>query len=265
MDLRGESNLTSIIIAVYNQLAYTKQCWEAIRKHTSLPFELIIVDNASADGTADFLKGIDAFVIVNDENQGCSVAWNQGIRASHGNYVVIMNNDVLVTPDWLKALIHFMEKMEHGIVSPSVREGNSNYDLITYSRNFTKLCRSASRSQVLGCCMLIRRSVFNKIGLFDEQFFVGHEDIDFIWRCKQAGFTVGMTGSAFVHHFGEVTQKQIKIGGRSDYGRSNAEKFFKKWGMSDKGTRVEQLLNKLRKNYWSMTEMLRYGHTLIEK
>ncbi len=265
MDLRGERNLTSIVIAVYNQLAYTKQCWEAIRKHTSLPFELIIIDNASTDGTGDFLRSINALLITNHTNNGCAGAWNQGVRASRGDKIVIMNNDVLVTPGWIEALIQFMEKTGHGIVSPSVREGALNYDLITYSRNFTKLCVQASRPQALGLCMLVRRSVFDKIGLFDEQFFVGHEDTDFIWRCKQAGFTVGMTGSAFVHHFSGVTQKQIKAAGRSDYGKSNADKFFKKWGMSDKGTRVEQLLNKLRKNYWSLTEMLRYGHTLIEK
>jgi GT2 family glycosyltransferase len=265
MDLKASTPLTSIVIAVYNQLAYTKQCLEAIHKSTLIPFELIIIDNSSSDGTAEFLKGVNASVITNETNQGCAIAWNQGIKISRGLYVVILNNDVLVTPGWLDALIQFIEGTGHGIVSPSVREGNMNYDLLNYSKSFTEICRRAWRPDVSGCCMLIRRSVFDQIGLFDEQFFVGHEDTDFIWRCKSAGFTIGMTGSALVHHFSQTTQNQIKADGQRDYGSSNAAKFLKKWGRSDKGTRVERLINRVRKNYWFVSEKLRYGHTLIEK
>lgn len=265
MDLKGKSSLTSIIIAVYNQLVYTKRCLEAICKWTSLPFELIIIDNGSTDGTEDFLRELDAFVIVNDTNHGCAVAWNQGINASHGNYVVIMNNDVIVTPGWLEALINFMEKNRHGIVSPSVREGELNYDLINYSKSFTNICRKAWRPEIWACCMLMCRSLFDKVGLFDEQFFVGYEDTDFIWRCKQADFTVGMTGSALVHHFSQVTQKQLKAIIRLDYGKVNAEKFFKKWGQTAKGPWLNRKINRLRRNYWIVTEKIRYGHTLIEK
>lgn len=265
MDLKDESSLASIIIAVYNQLAYTKWCLEAICKWTSLPFELIIIDNASTDGTADFLRESDASVIVNDTNHGCAVAWNQGINASHGNYVVIMNNDVVVTPGWLEALIDFMEKNGHGIVSPSVREGEMNYDLINYSKSFTNICQRAWRPEIWACCMLMRRSLFDAVGLFDEQFFVGYEDTDFIWRCKQAGFTIGMTGSALVHHFSQVTQKKLKAMGRLDYGEINAEKFFKKWGQSAKGTWLNRKINRIRKNYWIVSEKILYGHTLVEK
>ncbi len=265
MDPRSSIPPVSIVMAVYNQIQYTKQCLETIYKFTSRPFEIIIIDNASTDGTEQYLKDVDAVVIRNATNLGCAVAWNQGIRLSRGRSAVILNNDVLVTPGWLEALVHFMEKTGHGVVSPSVREGALDYDLLTYSKNFTQMCSQASRTEVIGCCMLIHQSVFNKIGLFDEQFFVGHEDTDFLWRCRQAGFTVGMTGSAFVHHFSQITQKYLRSSVDSNYRVLNEEKFFKKWGKDDKGTRLERLVNKLRRHYWSVSEKLRYGHTLIEK
>ncbi len=119
----------SLVIPLYNQLDYTKQCLESIARCTDQPYELIIVDNASTDGTQEFLRDVSAVVIANQHNLGCAKAWNQGVRASHGDVVGILNNDIVVTKGWIEGLVKFMEQEGHGIVSPAAREGHLNYNL----------------------------------------------------------------------------------------------------------------------------------------
>ncbi|MCX5776066.1 MAG: glycosyltransferase, partial [Candidatus Firestonebacteria bacterium] len=93
MVVQSKNANVDIIIPVFNQLEYTKQCIEHILKYTDVPYNLIIVDNCSSDGTSQYLKGVDALVISNSENRGCAAAWNQGVRAGNGAIKVIMNND----------------------------------------------------------------------------------------------------------------------------------------------------------------------------
>ena len=88
----------SLVIALYNQVDYTRRCIESIMACTPHPYELILVDNASVDGTADYVGGLPATLIRNDTNLGCAKAWNQGIRASRGEAIGILNNDIVVTP-----------------------------------------------------------------------------------------------------------------------------------------------------------------------
>src|SRR2546426_12388935 len=86
--------------------------------------EIIVVDNASTDGTPEYLKGIDGITVIrNASNLGCAKAWNQGVQASKGDVIGILSNDIIVTSGWLPALLRFMEETGHGIVSPAMREG----------------------------------------------------------------------------------------------------------------------------------------------
>lgn len=260
----GAAPVASIVIPVFNQVAYTRQCIEHLEKHTDVPYELIIVDNASTDGTPAFLRGVRAKLITNETNRGCAGAWNQGIAASRGHYVVLLNNDVLVTPGWLEGLLVFATATGHGIVSPAVRAGPLNYDLPTYAEAFTRACARATRPEVNGCCMVVSREVFERVGLFDEQFRVGtFEDIDFLWRARRAGVTMGMTGAVLVHHFGEVTQRDLRqlLG---DYASANASRFATKWGRGVEGGWLGRRADRIRRFAQRTIERLRYGHTLIE-
>lgn len=256
--------VASIVIPVFNELAYTRQCLEYIERNTAIPYELILIDNASTDGTPAFLRGVQAMVLTNATNQGCAAAWNQGIKASQGRYVVVLNNDVLVTPGWLGRLVGFMEENGHGIVSPAVRAGGLDYDLRAYAEAFTRACARATRREINGCCMVIAREVFDRVGLFDEEFRVGtFEDIDFLWRAWSAGITVAMTGAVLVHHFGEVTQRDLRqrLG---DYGRENAARFVAKWGRGVEGGWLGRRAGRIRRFAQRTFERLRYGHTLVE-
>lgn len=256
----------SLVIPVYNQLIHTMQCLESILRLPDNGDELIVVDNASTDGTPDYLKGTGVTVISNGTNLGCAKAWNQGIQASHGEVVGILNNDIVVTPGWLPALLRFMERAGHGIVSPAMREGPLDYELDRYAAEFTATCKDATRPGFLGPCIMVRRYVFDQIGLFDEGFsYGGCEDVDFLWRARKAKITAGVTGSAFIHHFGMVTQNAVKRHVSKTYPAQNLERFRRKWGRSVRGNWLQRRWAAQQETWMERLERLRYGHTLVER
>jgi GT2 family glycosyltransferase len=256
----------SLVIALYNQVAYTRRCIESIQSCTSGSYELILVDNASTDGTAEYLHEIDARIIRNTNNLGCAKAWNQGIRASRGDVIGILNNDIVVTSGWMENLLTFMERGGHGIVCPAAREGPLDYDLDAYARAFTAACAQAERRDLYAPCMIISRTVFDRIGLFDEGFtYGGCEDTDFRWRAEQAGFSVAMTGSVLIHHFSMVTQDSIKRTETNQYWDQNMIHFRKKWGRTIRGNWFERRWTDWKERWIKRYERTRFGHTLVEK
>jgi len=251
----------SLVIPVYNQLLHTMQCLESMLRLPDKAGELIVVDNASSDGTPEYLKGIDGITVIpNACNLGCAKAWNQGIQASKGDV-----NDIIVTSGWLPALLHFMEESGHGIVSPAMREGPLDYELDSYAAEFTAACRTATRPGFLGPCMLVRRGVFDQIGLFDEGFIYGGcEDVDFLWRAQKAEITAGVTGSAFIHHFGMITQNTVKRTESKAYPAQNLTHFRNKWGRTVRGNWFQRRWARLRERWTERYERFWYGHTLVE-
>ena len=101
----------SIIVPCWNQLEFTRQCIAALKGHTRPPWELIVIDNGSTDGTADYLAGVrdmaavPVTVVSNATNLGFPAAINQGLQVARGEYLVLLNNDVVVTDGWLDQLI----------------------------------------------------------------------------------------------------------------------------------------------------------------
>ena len=127
-----EVPLTSIIILTHKQLELTKQCLQSIETHTPESHEIIIVDNASTDGTLDYLRRYESahsnvHVIANKENLGFAGGNNQGLALSKGEYVLLLNNDTVVTDGWLsRMLATLMNHPEAGLVGPM-----SNYRVRT--------------------------------------------------------------------------------------------------------------------------------------
>ncbi len=256
----------SLVIALYNQIEFTRRCIASITAHTPTPFELILIDNGCADGTAEYLRHLDAVVISNQQNLGCAKAWNQGIRASHGDVVGILNNDIMVTPGWIEAVLSFMERERLGIGCPAAREGLLDYDLLAYAREFTSVCSKAVRKELYAPCMLIDRAVFDCIGLFDEGFsYGGCEDMDFLWRTRAAGFSVAMTGSALIHHFSKVTQDAVARTETDQYWNQNMAHFQQKWGRTVRGHWWQRRVTDLKQKWVKRSELIRFGHTLVEK
>ena len=117
-------SLTSIIILTRNNLEYTKMCLESIRRYTPEPHEIIVVDNGSTDGTIEYLEAQeDVKLIKNGLNLGFALGNNLGLREARGEYIVILNNDTVVTEGWLTKLINSAQSNPQvGIVGP-----RSNY------------------------------------------------------------------------------------------------------------------------------------------
>lgn len=233
---------TGIVIPVYNQLDATRNCWASIRKNTSIPYQLVLVDNGSSDEVAYEADQNNIQVVRNAENTGFANACNQGILATCGDYVVIMNNDTIVPPGWLTRLMWHMENDEHaGIVGPSTSFASTIQQIpVTYKneRGLYELNeevyeknrhKSVEVDKVVGVCMLMRRKMLREIGLFDTRFGIGNfEDDDICLRARLAGYKVLWAKDVFVHHEGSKTFRSIDV----DYAglmRENREKFREKW------------------------------------
>lgn len=259
----------SIVIPVFNQLHFTKICLESLQDTMNKECEITVIDNGSSDGTAEYLSGLSNIkVIANRGNLGCAAAWNQGVMVSHAPRIVILNNDTVLSPLWLEGLFDFAGEKGADIVSPALREGEYNYDLAEYSRDYVRRMRSVFRVGVAqGVCFMVRRRVFDRIGLFDENFRIGQlEDRDFFRRARRAGFVLGTTGRSLIHHFGSVTQDSIR--GQNTiwpYERENRVYYRSKYGLTLWKRFLERRHAKLQELWWRTSEKVLHGHTLIEK
>jgi GT2 family glycosyltransferase/tetratricopeptide (TPR) repeat protein len=240
---RRDHGLTSIVILTHNQLPYTRLCLESIRQRTDEPYELILVDNASEDGTREYLAAQpNAKVIYNPDNRGFPTAVNQGIRASSGRQVLLLNNDTVVTSGWLGRLLHALESdPKVGLVGPcsncvsGEQQVEVGYDdlaqLDGFAWDWGKVDNRTRQDtdRLVGFCLLIRREVIDQIGLLDARFGIGcFEDDDYCRRAKQAGYRAVIARDAFVHHFGGRTF----VASGLDFGalmRTNQQLFHEKW------------------------------------
>jgi N-acetylglucosaminyl-diphospho-decaprenol L-rhamnosyltransferase len=260
--------MTSVVIPVYNQLDYTRKCLESLKTHRQGICEIIIIDNGSKVDTAEYLSHLDYIrLIKNDENLGCAAAWNQGIDAAGSPWVVFLNNDVITTRGWLQGMVDFAEEKRVDIVSPAIREGSCDYDIEDYAAGFVSRMKGAARLGVAdGICFLVRKSVFEKVGRFDENFRIGQfEDVDFFRRAAIAGFRLGTTGRAFIHHFGSVTQNHIRSAEKNNsYEADNRAYYRQKWNLSWHKRFMMRELLKIRRTFWTIREKAIGGHSLKE-
>lgn len=216
---RGPDNMTSIIILTYNQLDYTKICIDSVLKHTKGEYELIVVDNASTDGTREWLERRDniRWVVFNRENVGVPAGWNIGLEraAKDTDYYVMLNNDVVVSEGWLERLIFCAElSKDIGAVGPRCNNiSGPQCDPANYSMfQFQDFARQYGVVNVgmyypfwrlVGFCLLIKAGVVREVGKFDERFGRGnYEDDDYCLRILEAGYKNVICGDCYVHHFG---------------------------------------------------------------
>lgn len=220
-----EKYLVSIVMLTYNQLEDTKICVESLYKHTQgINFELIFVDNGSTkDNTKEYLESLktqysNIKTIYNKENLGFACANNQGIEASEGDYVLLLNNDVILSDGWLdKMLLVLQSNSKVGLVAPCTNHASGRQkvvfdataeddDLIQQYAKETLLKKAGSWisvDRVIGFCMLIKREVLFKVGVLDEMFGPGgYEDYDYCMRVRQAGYSIVIAEDTFIFHIG---------------------------------------------------------------
>ena len=248
----GSATLSaSVVVLTFNQLEEaTRPCLESILRNTPEDrYELIVVDNASSDGTPDFLREFAAGrdhvrLVLNQENKGYAAGNNDGIRLARGDCVILLNNDTLVAPGWLDGLLAPLEADDTvGLVGPVTNSAGNEQRAIfnelkeqDYERFAAEYVARHSGSMFspdrLGFfCVAIRREVIDRIGLLDEAFGVGmFEDDDYCLRAMEAGFGLQVTEGAFVYHKGSVSFSALGARDYSELFAKNKTYFMRKHG-----------------------------------
>jgi GT2 family glycosyltransferase/tetratricopeptide (TPR) repeat protein len=241
----AEDGLTSIIVVAWNQWAFTRLCLESIARCTPEPHEVIVVDNGSADETPEGLRAFPHVRVVrNSENRGFPAAANQGIAAASGEFLLLLNNDVVVTPGWLGRLHRPLAAAPAlGLVGPVTNAASGPQQVpAAYAATLEDLDEFADGwardhhgqtvpcGRLVGFCLLLRRSVVQRVGPLDEGFGVGNfEDDDLCLRAQRAGFGLAIARDAFVHHFGSVSFRASGLDFAGLLAR-NRQRFVEKWG-----------------------------------
>ncbi|MCL5986663.1 MAG: glycosyltransferase [Actinobacteria bacterium] len=225
MDFRVELPTVSVIIPNFNGRDYLDECLKSIfsARYPHEKLEVIVVDNASTDGSIDFVKKEfpDVKIIANDKNMGFAPAINIGAGSSKGECLVIMNNDLRVHEDWLIELVAAISSGgEVGCAGSLVlnRDGDKidfaggvvNFEgkgfQIGYDEKVDDYLSKLSNSPyprylfVNGSSFIVRSSLFDEVGGMDEDFFAYYDDIDFGWRIWLAGYCVVLAPKSVVYH-----------------------------------------------------------------
>ena len=220
----------SIVVVNYNGGSLLADCVESVRQHTN-NYQVIIVDNASRDGSLDLLKqGPDLHIIRLSTNKGFARASNTGIKASEARNVVLLNSDTIVTHSWLDRLVSVAEQSQSvGIVAPKLLNLHHHSTLdstgiaVSYQTGFLLNKGNGQLdngqfdqpTELVACsfaCALIKRRVFQELGLLDEKMFFYYEDVDFGLRARIAAWRVVYCPGSVVYHVGGAsTPKRDKV------------------------------------------------------
>ncbi|MFS0787267.1 glycosyltransferase [Shouchella sp. 1P09AA] len=237
---------TSIVILTYNQWELTKMCLESLFTHTNPEeMEVIIIDNGSTDETvAHLTKETRIIFVANESNQGFAKACNQGAELATGNEILFLNNDTIVTNEWLTRMRKTLDSDQKiGLVGPM-----SNYvsgeqliqdpyhsleEIEAYAEKRHKGFheKKAYVMRLVGFCLLVRKKVLEDIGGFDERFEIGSfEDDDFCLRAVQSGYRLAIALDVHIHHHGHATfTGSPEINFNQTY-LDNYQRYVQKWG-----------------------------------
>lgn len=247
-------NGTSIIIPTYNQLGYLRSCIESIRKYTPQAYELIIIDNGSTDGTSAYLKSQAGWLRykICKQNLGFAGGVNQGLMMAKGTSLVILNNDTIVTTNWLSNLLYCLNSDPSiGLVGPVTNYLSNDQKIKVNYKNMNEMQQFALRHNqvnperwrrtnvVLGFCLALTRDVLERVGFLDEGYVIGTcEDVDFYLRIRLLGLHLVIAEDTFIHHYGSVTMRSFQ-----DVTLLNNTFFNQKWGYPEEGHNLESVMN----------------------
>lgn len=242
----------SIVVLTLNQLAITRRCFESLFAHVGPSFELIVVDNGSADGTPAYLAELAARdprvrVIANERNLGFPHGCNQGLAIARGRTMVLLNNDTVLTDGWLEGLLAPMRRdATIGAVGPRTNRivGRQQIDDVPYgepdlaglpafaaARRERLAGAGTFARRLIGFCVAIRRAAMLAVGGLDPRFGTGNfEDDDYGLRLQVAGYRLWIAEDVFVHHWGSQTFRAEKID-HAALIRTNYRLFAEKWGL----------------------------------
>lgn len=240
----------SVIVVTYNNLNFTQACLASVDEHSQYEnLEIIVVDNASSDGSKSFLQswasgGANRKLILNDDNRGFAAANNQGLSIATGDFLVLLNNDTYVTPGWVRTLTgHLKRDNNIGLVGPVTNNiGNGAKIGIHYSDMNEMLMKSAAYTRrhigqiyplrtAAFFCVMMNRETFKRVGVLDEAFGRGFfEDDDYCRRVEKLGLRVVCAEDVFVHHQLSASFNKLKQQDRQKLFEENKKIYEAKWG-----------------------------------
>lgn len=229
----------SVIIPVWNGVSYISDCLDALLKQTHSDWEIIVVDNASTDGSADFVaqRYPQVRLMRNQANLGFSGGCNVGIKAARGDVLILLNQDTCVAPDWLETLCAAVQEPEIGIVGckvlypdgQTIQHAGGGFEWpLALAHHYGQGERDDGQwdiprqvEYVTGAAMAFRRSLVEHIGMLDEGFWPGYfEDGDYCLRASEAGYRIWYAPQAILVHqeTSSITNKAA-VGRAYDRGR----------------------------------------------
>jgi len=238
----------SIVIPVYDKVAYTLACLRSLGEHAGdVPFEVIVVDDGSGDATPQRLAGIGGIrALRNPRNLGFIGSCNAGAAAARGEYLLFLNNDTVVTAGWLDALVRCIETApDAGLVGAKlvypdgrlqeaggiVFDDGSGWNVGRFEDPDDP--RYSFRREVdycSGAAILLRRDLFERLGRFDARYAPAYyEDTDLAFAVRAAGLKVYVEPASVVVHFEGITSGTDLAGGVKRYQVVNRETFVAKW------------------------------------
>lgn len=217
------NNKIYIILLNYNSADDTIECIESIRENeTKLNYEIVVVDNKSQDNSIQKLEKINNIKLIkSDENNGFASGNNIGIKYAIENgaqYILLLNNDTIIEKNAISILEEQLNNHnELGIIGSRIMYYD-NKELINYCGGEIDWLKATSihnnykqkfnnnmekffyTNFITGCCMLIKKEVFEKVGYLPEEYFMYYEDVDFCVRVKEAGYKLGIDTSSVIYH-----------------------------------------------------------------
>lgn len=211
-----KKNLASIVIVTCNRLDFTRQTIESVLHHTTYPdYEVIVLDNGSSDGTPDYLRSIQSHSSISSityfkHNLGKGKAANVGFQISQGEFIIGLDDDVIVPQNWLKKMIDALRTV------PGVGWLCMNFDNIPegffrheYERTFGSV-RIQVPPIVGGQCVAMPRTTYEKLGGYIESSFYGGIDGEYNARARRSGLATGYVIDVVGHHLGG-TLKEVEL------------------------------------------------------
>ena len=219
--------LVSVVILNFNGKEFLNKCLSSVLTNEQRNFEVILVNNASKDGSIEFAQAnfrlSNLTIIRNRKNLGFAEGNNIGARSANGKYVVFLNNDTEVEQEWLKELVEAMQSDEtigaaqSKLLSFDHKTIDSTGDFInSFGRGWMRGWGEEDKLQydqkteifsARGARMIVRKQILHEVDYFDSAFFMLCEDIDLCWRIRLKGYKVMYVPKSVVYHFGSGTSK----------------------------------------------------------
>ncbi len=244
----------TIVIVNWNTKNLLYNCLESVyRTVRDLSFEIVVVDNASHDGSVAMIakEFPDVGIIENSENRGFGTANNQAFAVMKGRYTLLLNTDTVLTENAVHELFNFMETHKEAAMAGGQLlngDGSRQNSIANVPTIFTLLMNISileylfpkkypskryvhknpiEVESIIGACMLVRKEAMDKVGIFDERYFFFFEETDWAYQMRAAGWKVYHVPSATIYHLqGKSIGKNIRS--RIEFYRSRYT-FFSKW------------------------------------